>query len=72
MQEQFKTLKISIDNKVARVLLNRPEQHNAMNKEMILEITRFFRGIAQREKIFRLSFCKVPENRFVQEQICCG
>lgn len=51
MQEQFKTLKISIDNKVARVLLNRPEQHNAMNKEMILEITRFFRGIAQRKDI---------------------
>lgn len=51
MQNQFKTLKISISGSVASVLLNRPEQHNAMNPEMIQEITRFFREVNQRKDI---------------------
>ncbi|MBD3289195.1 enoyl-CoA hydratase/isomerase family protein, partial [candidate division KSB1 bacterium] len=44
MSENIKeTIKYSIENKVARVTLNRPEIHNAFNETMISELLELYR-----------------------------
>jgi methylglutaconyl-CoA hydratase len=43
--EQYKTISISIKDKVAKVILNRPEVHNAFNEVMISEITQAFKHL---------------------------
>jgi methylglutaconyl-CoA hydratase len=39
------SLEIEIDNKVARVWINRPEKHNSFNDEVIRELTEAFRRL---------------------------
>ncbi|MDO9511613.1 MAG: enoyl-CoA hydratase-related protein [Bacteroidales bacterium] len=46
MEINFQTLQTEIIDKVLHVKLNRPEVRNAMNSEMIEEITRVFRKIS--------------------------
>jgi methylglutaconyl-CoA hydratase len=41
----YKTIEVEIKKKVATVWLNRPEVHNAFNKQMIKEITECFRKL---------------------------
>jgi methylglutaconyl-CoA hydratase len=43
---KYKTLEIQIENDVATVHLNRPDVHNAMNEELMRELTDFFKKIA--------------------------
>lgn len=40
--EAFQTLKIDVNDGVASCVLNRPDRRNAINPEMIAELTRFF------------------------------
>lgn len=42
MINNFETIKFTREGKVLNLLLNRPEQHNALNGHMVREITRFF------------------------------
>lgn len=50
MEKKFNTLKISANEEITRLILNRPEQHNAMNREMILGITRFFKELRNQKE----------------------
>ena len=43
---KYKTLEIQIENDVATVHLNRPDVHNAMNEDLMRELTDFFKKIA--------------------------
>ncbi len=45
------TIKYSIENKVARVTLNRPEIHNAFNETMIAELLELYRLLGLREDV---------------------
>lgn len=40
-------LDVQIDKRVATVALNRPEQHNALTKEMIVDLTRTFQELGE-------------------------
>jgi methylglutaconyl-CoA hydratase len=44
-------LKIDIHNKVAFVLLDRPEVHNAFNDELVLRLTEVFAELGQRDDV---------------------
>src|SRR5205085_7539591 len=46
MSTEYKLLKFNIENKVARVTLNRPDVHNAFNPPLIEEIHSAFERIA--------------------------
>jgi methylglutaconyl-CoA hydratase len=48
---KYKTLEIQIENNVATVNLNRPDVHNAMNEELMKELTDFFKNIADDNSI---------------------
>ncbi|MCX7771437.1 MAG: enoyl-CoA hydratase-related protein, partial [Proteobacteria bacterium] len=41
----YKYIKISEENKVTTVFLNRPDLHNAFNEDMISEVTDMFKKI---------------------------
>ncbi|MGB8657640.1 MAG: enoyl-CoA hydratase/isomerase family protein [Candidatus Zixiibacteriota bacterium] len=50
-EERLSTISYSIENKIARVHLNRPEVHNAFNEVMIAELTDTFTKIAKDEGV---------------------
>ncbi len=43
----FETLWVEVENKVARVTLNRPELHNAFNEVMIAELAQVFKELGK-------------------------
>ena len=45
--EKYGMLKIESDGRVARIVLNRPEKHNAFNEVLIAELTRAFKSMAE-------------------------
>lgn len=47
----YETVALSIEDKVARVALNRPEIHNAFNEVMIAELLEIFRKLKDDEKL---------------------
>jgi methylglutaconyl-CoA hydratase len=51
MQNNYETIEFSIDGKVAKLRLNRPEQHNALNRVMVQELSHFFRKICANDEI---------------------
>lgn len=51
MQNNYETIEFTINGKVAHLRLNRLEQHNAMNRTMVLELTRFFREADSSDQI---------------------
>jgi len=51
MQNNFETIEFSVEGKIAHLRLNRPEQHNALNRTMVLELTRFFREISANNQV---------------------
>jgi methylglutaconyl-CoA hydratase len=62
--EDFKTIEYSLSGKLAVLKLNRPEKRNALNKELILELTQFFTSLHSNTEIVLLqvvgkgkSFC---------------
>jgi len=50
----YQTIQVSEREGIKRVILNRPEVHNAMNEQMIHELTKTFRKIASTNKLPRL------------------
>ncbi len=51
MQVYYETIEFSTKGNVAYLRLNRPEQHNALNRSMVLELTRFFREVGTESQI---------------------
>jgi methylglutaconyl-CoA hydratase len=51
MQNNFETIEFSLEEKVAHLRLNRPEHHNALNRTMVMELTRFFREADSSDQI---------------------
>jgi methylglutaconyl-CoA hydratase len=51
MQNSFETIFTELKDKVAFLKLNRPEQHNALNRTMVQELTRFFRHIGDDPRV---------------------
>lgn len=51
MQNYFETIEFFTEGNVVHLRLNRPEQHNALNRAMVLELTRFFREVGSEEQI---------------------
>jgi methylglutaconyl-CoA hydratase len=49
--KEFNTLELEIDSSVATVWLNRPEVHNAFNREMLNELTQCFKFLNKSEEI---------------------
>ena len=49
--KEYKTIETSLDGQVARVILDRPEVHNAFNDKMISELLEAFEEIAQEKKV---------------------
>jgi methylglutaconyl-CoA hydratase len=47
----YDTVALSIDNRIARVTLNRPEIHNAFNEVMIAELLEVFQKLKNDEKL---------------------
>ena len=45
--EHFETVKITIQDAVAQVTLNRPEVRNAFNPQMVIELSVLFQGDRQ-------------------------
>jgi methylglutaconyl-CoA hydratase len=48
---EFKTIQCTVDNRVARIALNRPEVHNAFNEVMLGELVEVFKEIAGRSDV---------------------
>jgi methylglutaconyl-CoA hydratase len=51
MQNNFETIEFSLESKIAHLRLNRPEQQNALNRELVQELTRFFREADSNDEI---------------------
>jgi len=49
METEF--LKVTIDKKVATVLIHRPEKRNALSPEVLLEIERSFNALSERDDV---------------------
>jgi methylglutaconyl-CoA hydratase len=70
----YKTIKVSIDERgVATLLLNRPERHNAMNDQLIREVTEAAQALDQNEKVRAVvltgageSFCAGGDLKWMQ------
>ena len=76
MNPQFKTIQYTISEKVARLYLNRPEQHNALNRKMVEELKFFFRMVSDNEEILVVtvqgvgkSFCSGADLNWMQSSI---
>jgi methylglutaconyl-CoA hydratase len=50
-EKRFETILYSAENKIARVILNRPEVHNAFNEVMIAELTEAFKKISEDDEV---------------------
>jgi methylglutaconyl-CoA hydratase len=50
-EKKLNTISYSTENKIARVLLNRPEVHNAFNEVMIQELLDVFQEISKNEDV---------------------
>ena len=48
---EYKTIEIHIEKNIAKVVLNRPDVHNAMNEQLMKELTSCFKEIAKDKKI---------------------
>ena len=74
---QFETIKLEIDNRgVAKLILNRPEKHNALSAQMIQELTNIADEIAHRKEIRVVvlagegeSFCAGGDINWMKEQL---
>jgi methylglutaconyl-CoA hydratase len=51
MYNNYETIEFSTEEKVAHLRLNRPEQHNALNRKMVLELTSFLMEISDNDQI---------------------
>ncbi len=73
--ETYQNILIETRDDITTVFLNRPEVHNAMNKEMIAELTAFFQSIKNEDQATRLivlrgkgkSFCAGADLNYMKE-----
>jgi methylglutaconyl-CoA hydratase len=71
----YQNILIESQGDIITVYLNRPEVHNAMNKEMIAELTHFFQSLANHDPLPRLivmrgkgkSFCAGADLNYMKE-----
>jgi methylglutaconyl-CoA hydratase len=47
MQNSYENIQVTAEGQVAKLWLNRPEQHNAFNRNMVRELTSFFHEAGQ-------------------------
>ncbi len=64
--ENYQTLKVEIKDQVALLFLARPEVHNALNGNMILEITDCFKQLENRKEI------RIVVLRGIGKSFCSG
>ncbi len=50
-EKQFETISYSLKDRVATVILDRPEVHNAFNEVMIAELTEIFKKVSEDESV---------------------
>jgi len=50
-EHEFKTIRLTMDKKVARITFNRPEVHNAFNATMIAELAEVFERLKKDESV---------------------
>jgi methylglutaconyl-CoA hydratase len=72
--EKFRTIEVDQQGPVATLWLSRPEVHNALDMRMILEITRFFSLLEEKDNIRAViirgrgkSFCAGADLRWMKE-----
>ncbi len=51
MNEQFNALQVSVEQRIARITLNRPDVRNAFDDEVIAELTRAFSEVSARDDV---------------------
>lgn len=76
MIQSFENIHYTLSGKIARLYLNRPEQHNALNRKMVEEITVFFKMINEINEIQVVtvqgkgkSFCAGADLNWMQASI---
>lgn len=76
MNPQFETIQFTITDKVARLYLNRSEQHNAINRKMVEELKLFFSMVSNNEDVLIVtvqgigkSFCAGADLNWMQSSI---
>lgn len=76
MNQQFDTIQYTISEKVARLYLNRPEHHNALNRKMVEELKLFFSMVSDNEDVLIVtvqgngkSFCAGADLNWMQSSI---
>ena len=57
MKNNYETIDFSIEGKVAHLRLNRPEQHNALNRKMVWEIRHFFSEVGADDQVRVVTLC---------------
>jgi len=48
---EFQTIKVTEDNKLLKISLNRPDVHNAMNEKLMIELTKCFKKYGEKDDI---------------------
>jgi methylglutaconyl-CoA hydratase len=61
MISSYKTIKAAIENNVLKIILNRPEKRNALNKMMVTELNDIFNRFKDDESIFGISLTGAGE-----------
>lgn len=61
----YQTLNVSVDNRVARVTVNRPEALNALNRTVLEELQAAFRSLAERSDVGGVILTGAGDKAFV-------
>jgi methylglutaconyl-CoA hydratase len=51
MPNTYETINVHNEGRVVHLILNRPEQHNALNRDMVQELIRFFSQVSEEEQV---------------------
>jgi len=76
MDNHYETIAFETEGKILRLWLNRPDQHNALNRRMVQELTTFFRNLEDVRDIRVVmlrgrgtSFCAGADLKWMQSSI---
>ena len=59
--KNFEKIKVDIDDKLATIWLNQPEIHNALNPQLLKELTRCFEWLDDKNEIRAMTYLQ-PQN----------